>query len=241
MTPVVMSACCPGSPNAWIRARAGTPCTAGPGSGSGCAEWLPDDPYPRATVTLWPDEPGDPVTPAQLLEVEDRVMALFERIAEARGVALPDREALLYGRTHAGEPGRRLYTLASRIPIGAADRYSGAVGPVGGRAPRRAQRGGGRGCRGGGVPALRIALSDRGLDEGTSAGRRFTGARGGERRRHRRDGRRRPVHLRGPARRVLPADRRRRRDGSGPDDQRGDRPSAQPAAPGACRLRPAAL
>src|ERR1700751_6246791 len=37
------------------------------------SEWLPDDPYPRAIVTRWPDEPGDPVTPvtqAQLLELE---------------------------------------------------------------------------------------------------------------------------------------------------------------------------
>ncbi|MGZ4512249.1 MAG: LON peptidase substrate-binding domain-containing protein [Mycobacterium sp.] len=87
------------------------------------SEWLPDDPYPRATVTLWPDEPGDPVTPAQLLEVEDRVMALFERIADARGVALPDRATLL-GEPTEGGPGRRLYTLASRLPIGAADRYT---------------------------------------------------------------------------------------------------------------------
>ena len=87
------------------------------------SEWLPDDPYPRATVTLWPDEPGDPVTPAQLLEVEDRVMALFERIADARGVTLPDRTALL-GEHTGGDPGQRLYALASRIPIGTADRYT---------------------------------------------------------------------------------------------------------------------
>jgi Lon protease-like protein len=87
------------------------------------SEWLPDDPYPRATVTLWPDEPGDPVTPAQLLEVEDRVMALFERIADARGVALPERAALL-GPATADDPGQRLYALASRIPIGTADRYT---------------------------------------------------------------------------------------------------------------------
>ncbi|GAA4533615.1 LON peptidase substrate-binding domain-containing protein [Mycobacterium paraffinicum] len=87
------------------------------------SEWLPDDPYPRATVTLWPDEPGDPVTPAQLLEVEDRVMALFERIADARGVALPDRADLL-GPDTADDPGQRLYALASRIPIGTADRYA---------------------------------------------------------------------------------------------------------------------
>jgi Lon protease-like protein len=85
-------------------------------------EWLPDDPYPRATVTPWPDEPGDPVTGAQLLDLEDRVIAVFERIAEARDARLPEREVLL------GAPetdsGRRLFALASRIPIGAADRYS---------------------------------------------------------------------------------------------------------------------
>src|SRR5947209_12125206 len=66
------------------------------------SRWLPDDPYPRATVALWPDEPGDPVTDAQLIELEDRVMAMFERIAEARGASLPDREVLL-GEHHTGD------------------------------------------------------------------------------------------------------------------------------------------
>jgi len=88
-------------------------------------EWLPDDPYPRATVRLWPDEAGDPVTHTQLLEVEDRVMALFERIAEARDAQLPDRDVLLgYHEAGADEAGQRLFALASRIPIGTADRYT---------------------------------------------------------------------------------------------------------------------
>jgi hypothetical protein len=86
------------------------------------SEWLTDDPYPRASVRPWPDEAGDTVRPAQLVDVEDRMMALFERIAEARGTALPEREMLL-GCDEA-DAGRRLYTLASRIPIGAADRYA---------------------------------------------------------------------------------------------------------------------
>ncbi|OBF63437.1 ATP-dependent protease [Mycobacterium sp. 852002-50816_SCH5313054-b] len=85
-------------------------------------EWLPDDPYPRATVTRWPDEPGEPVTAAQLVDLEDRVMALFERIAAAREARLPERDELL-GCAEA-DPGQRLFTLASRIPIGTADRYS---------------------------------------------------------------------------------------------------------------------
>jgi uncharacterized protein len=88
-------------------------------------EWLPDDPYPRAIVKLWPDEPGDPVTQAQLLDVEDRVVALFERIAEARGAALPGRDVLLgYEEADTDDAARRLFALASRIPIGTADRYT---------------------------------------------------------------------------------------------------------------------
>jgi uncharacterized protein len=90
-------------------------------------EWLPDDPYPRASVLPWPDEVGDTVTPAQVVDVEDRMMALFERIAEARGAALPEREVLL-GPDEA-DAGQRLYTLATRIPIGAADRYAVLAAP----------------------------------------------------------------------------------------------------------------
>lgn len=91
-------------------------------------DWLPDDPYPRATVTFWPDEPGDEVAPAQVRDVEERAMALFERIAQARGLALPGREELL-GRDDGGDPGRRLFALASRIPIGTADRYTVLAAP----------------------------------------------------------------------------------------------------------------
>jgi Lon protease-like protein len=94
-------------------------------------DWLPDDPYPRATVRTWPDEPGDPVTELQFLDVEGRVIALFERIADVRGASLPDREVLL-GTDHADvtdDAGKRLYALATRIPIGAADRYAVLAAP----------------------------------------------------------------------------------------------------------------
>jgi Lon protease-like protein len=89
-------------------------------------EWLSDDPYPRAVARVWPDEPGDPVTGAQLREVEDRVMSLFERIAAARGARLPSRDVLLGGGGGGAgdDPGVRLYELAARVPIGAADRYA---------------------------------------------------------------------------------------------------------------------
>ncbi|MDI3312886.1 MAG: LON peptidase substrate-binding domain-containing protein [Mycobacterium sp.] len=87
-------------------------------------EWLPDDPYPRAKVRDWPDEPGESVTAGQLRELEARVLALFERIAAARGVAPPAREALLGCGNAPVDAGARLYALASRVPIGPADRYA---------------------------------------------------------------------------------------------------------------------
>ena len=92
-------------------------------------DWLPDDPYPRAMVQAWPDEPGEPVTTDQLEELEDRVMALFERIAAARNVLLPDRAVVLGSDADTVDPGLRLYALASRVPIGPADRYSVLAAP----------------------------------------------------------------------------------------------------------------
>jgi uncharacterized protein len=88
-------------------------------------DWLPDDPYPLATVEPWPDEPGGPVSEAQIVELEDRVIAVFERIATARGTQLPGRDVLLdYGEIDRDDAGERLFALASRVPIGAADRYA---------------------------------------------------------------------------------------------------------------------
>src|ERR1700747_419794 len=74
----------------------------------------PDDPSPRAVVTVWPDEPGHAVTHAQLVDLEDRVMALFGRIAEARGARLPDRDELLgRGEDDTDDAGQRMFALAS--------------------------------------------------------------------------------------------------------------------------------
>jgi len=93
-------------------------------------EWLPDDPYPRAIVQAWPDEPGEPVSAGQVEKLEDRVMALFERIAAARDFPLPEREVLLGTGADIVDRGERLYALASRVPIGPADRYSVLAAPT---------------------------------------------------------------------------------------------------------------
>jgi uncharacterized protein len=93
-------------------------------------DWLRDEPYPRAMVQAWPDEPGAPVTASQLEELEDRVMALFGRIAAARNFSLPDRAVVLGSDADIVDPGLRLYALASRVPIGPADRYSVLAAPT---------------------------------------------------------------------------------------------------------------
>ena len=92
-------------------------------------DWLPDDPYPQAMVQAWPDEPGEPVTAGQLEELEDRVMALFERIAAVRNFSLPARAVVLGTDADTVDPGMRLYALASRVLIGAADRYAVLAAP----------------------------------------------------------------------------------------------------------------
>ncbi|MCB0924564.1 MAG: LON peptidase substrate-binding domain-containing protein, partial [Mycobacterium sp.] len=50
--------------------------------------WLPEAPYPRAMVELWPDERGgeeSPVTDDRTGQVVDAIFALYQRMARARG------------------------------------------------------------------------------------------------------------------------------------------------------------
>lgn len=92
-------------------------------------QWLPDDPYPRARIEFWPDEPGPPVGPEQIGPVIDRILALYRRVADARGLALrPD--ALAVDTDTVDDPARHLYALAARVPMGPADRYSLLAAPT---------------------------------------------------------------------------------------------------------------
>ena len=92
-------------------------------------EWQPDDPYPRAAVEPWPDEPGEAVEVHAIREVEDRMIALFERIAAARGAEVNGRDVLA-GADASGDAGMWLYALASRLPMGQADRYAVLSAPT---------------------------------------------------------------------------------------------------------------
>ena len=91
-------------------------------------EWHPDNPYPRAAIELWPDEPGEPVGPDAIRDVEDRMIALFERIAAARGAEVNARD-IVAGADAAPDAAMWLYALTTRLPMGQADRYSVLAAP----------------------------------------------------------------------------------------------------------------
>lgn len=92
-------------------------------------EWLDDEPYPRAVVEPWPDEPGPAVTPEQIGVVIDKILALFERILATRGGQLPSG-ALAVEPEIAEDPSLHLYALAARVPMGQADRYAVLAAPT---------------------------------------------------------------------------------------------------------------
>ena len=92
-------------------------------------EWLPDDPYPRAVVQAWPDEPGPPVTAERIGEVMDGILGLFGRIIAARGGRLRS-DALAVDADIADDPSRHIYALAARVPMGQADRYAVLAAPT---------------------------------------------------------------------------------------------------------------
>ena len=91
-------------------------------------EWQPDNPYPRAAIEPWPDQPGAAVDIDAIREVEDRMVALFERIVAARGAEVNARD-IVAGADASGDVGMWLYTLTSRLPMGQADRYAVLAAP----------------------------------------------------------------------------------------------------------------
>jgi len=92
-------------------------------------EWQPDNPYPQAAAELWPDEPGTSVDVAAIRDIEDRMVALFERIAAVRGAEVHGRDIVL-GADESGDVALWLYALAVRLPMGQADRYAVLAAPT---------------------------------------------------------------------------------------------------------------
>jgi Lon protease-like protein len=92
-------------------------------------EWLPDDPYPKAVVDVWDDEPGEAVDVAAIRDIEDRMVALFERIATVRGAEVNARD-IVRNADESGDIATLLYTLTTRLPMGQADRYAVLAAPT---------------------------------------------------------------------------------------------------------------
>ncbi len=92
-------------------------------------EWQPDDPYPRAAIEPWPDEAGEAVDVDAIRDIEDRMVALFERIAATRGAQVNGRD-IVEGADVSGDAAMWLYALASRLPMGQADRYAVLAAPT---------------------------------------------------------------------------------------------------------------
>lgn len=90
-------------------------------------QWLDDAPYPRADIEVWEDEPGS-VDSAAVFDVEDRVVALYERIAAVRGSDFGGRSAVL--GPEESDVVKRLYGLAARVPMGQADKYAVLSAPT---------------------------------------------------------------------------------------------------------------
>jgi uncharacterized protein len=81
---------------------------------------------PRAEIEPWPDEADDPLDAARITDIEDRMVALLDRIGEARGTPIRSRDIV----DAAGvDSVNRLYALATRLPMGQADRYSLLAAP----------------------------------------------------------------------------------------------------------------
>lgn len=87
-------------------------------------EWLPDDPYPRAVVTDWPDEESESSNDGSPTGDRPAVRAVVEvarRILELVGDPPPELRIEVEPRADE-RVGEFAYRLASLMPIGPADR-----------------------------------------------------------------------------------------------------------------------
>ena len=93
-------------------------------------EWLPDDPYPRATVEVVPDE--DPTAdPEELERARVAVARLRSLLSELRDIA-----PLAHDLSLEGDPDRVGWQLCALAPLGALDRQ--ALLAIGGTGERMA-------------------------------------------------------------------------------------------------------
>ena len=79
--------------------------------------WLPEDPYPRASVVPWPDLRTEQQLDDALIEGAERVARRVAALAVEMGA-----QGLLADSQLSADPSCRLYELATMAPLGALDR-----------------------------------------------------------------------------------------------------------------------
>ncbi|MCX6526152.1 MAG: LON peptidase substrate-binding domain-containing protein, partial [Actinobacteria bacterium] len=79
--------------------------------------WLPEDPYPRASVVPWPDQRTEQQLDDALIEGAERVARRVAALAVEMGA-----QGLLADAQLSEDPSSRLYELATMAPLGALDR-----------------------------------------------------------------------------------------------------------------------
>ena len=80
-------------------------------------DWLPEDPYPRASVASWPDERTDQQLDQAVIEGAERLARRVAALAVEMGA-----QGLLADSQLSEDPSSRLYELATMAPLGALDR-----------------------------------------------------------------------------------------------------------------------
>ena len=90
-------------------------------------EWLPDDPYPRADVEEWPDQPpaeGDvDLVTARIAALGAEAQAVRMLAARAQGGREPVRREQVRQPTLSEDPVIAGYQIAAAVPLGPADRF----------------------------------------------------------------------------------------------------------------------
>ena len=79
--------------------------------------WLPEDPYPKASVVPWPDQRTEQQLDHALIEGAERVARRVAALAVEMGA-----QGLLADCQLSADPSSRLYELATMAPLGALDR-----------------------------------------------------------------------------------------------------------------------
>lgn len=88
--------------------------------------WLPDEPFPRADITAWPDEPDGPIDEAPVRERLVELYAVAAELAERDGRPFPPLDPLA---DLPDGPTERSYVLLLRSGLGQTDRHAALAAP----------------------------------------------------------------------------------------------------------------